>query len=125
MHVYLHIISWSTHISLENYSSFPILQEEWTPLHKAARSGDTDAVQQLLGDHVDVNSRTVVCVPALHWLMESVFRSIVFATQDGKTALHIASLAGHAGVVRVLIGACAQLNLQDEVEHLWSGNNSI
>lgn len=30
------------------------------PLHKAAESGNVDAVQQLIGDQVNVNSQTIV-----------------------------------------------------------------
>ena len=44
--------------------------------------------------------------------------------QDGKTALHLADEHGHVGVVQVLIGVHADLNLQDKVLYvcvmLWS-----
>ena len=36
-------------------------------LHKAAASGDSSAVQRLIGDGVDVNSQDAVCVPQVDW----------------------------------------------------------
>ena len=36
-------------------------------LHKAAASGDSSAVQRLIGDGVDVNSQDAVCVPQVNW----------------------------------------------------------
>ena len=42
--------------------------------------------------------------------------SLCFITvQDKKTALHLAAERGHVGVVRLLIGANADLNLPDKV----------
>ena len=58
----------------------------------------------------------------LHYI-GSVSTASVFTTQDGKTALLIASQHGYAGVVRVLIGAHAHVDLQDEVKHTSSGRS--
>lgn len=41
------------------------LQVGLTPLHKAAMSGDTEAVQKLIKEDFDVNSSTVVHVCVL------------------------------------------------------------
>ena len=35
---------------------FP-LQDGWTPLHRAAESGDVDAVKQVIGAHIEVSHR--------------------------------------------------------------------
>ena len=45
-----------------------------------------------------------------------VMMSLCFITvQDEKTALHLAAERGHTSIVRLLIGANADLNLQDKV----------
>lgn len=71
-------------------------------------------MQQLIGDHVDVNSRTVVCTLEINWAMMLLY---CITVQDGKTALHLAAEHGHASVVQLLIVAQADLNLQDKVQH--------
>ena len=99
------------YVCAEFYSWYSILQDEWTPLHKAAQSGDANAVQQFLGGDIDINSQTVVCVVLFNYLKTS----FVDTTQDGKTALHLASQYGHINVVQVLVGAGVHINLQDKV----------
>lgn len=41
--------------------------------------------------------------------------SAVVSVQDGKTALHFASNYGYINVIHLLIGAHADLNMQDKV----------
>ena len=50
------------------------------------------------------------------WLVDDV--TVIITVQDGKTALHLASKHGHAMIVRLLIGANADLNLQDQVLYM-------
>jgi len=72
-------------------------------------------VQRLIEDGVDVNSQNEVCVPEADWVMMSLY---FITVQDKKTALHLAAGRGHTGVVRLLIGANADLNLQDKVVYM-------
>ena len=86
------------------------------PLHKAAESGDIDAVQQLIGEKVNINSQTVVSVKHIYmfdWLVMSCA-----ILQNGKTGLHLASGRGHVGVVQVLIEAHVPINQKDKVLYM-------
>lgn len=48
------------------------LQAQKTALHKAAECGDTDAVQQLIGTHININSDAVVGVLPFDWFTISL-----------------------------------------------------
>ena len=41
----------------------------------------------------------------------------MICTQNGFTALHIASQEGHCGVVRMLLEAKADVSMKDNVSH--------
>ena len=50
------------------------------------------------------------------WLVDGII--VILTPQDGKTALHLASHYDRVGVVQLLIGAHAKLNLQDKVLYM-------
>jgi TolB-like protein/ankyrin repeat protein len=66
------------------------LDPYYSPLHTAAKTGDTDTVKQLIIDGVSI------------------------ATKDyyGKTALHVAAETGHEKVAALLIGAGADMEVK-------------
>lgn len=85
-------------------------------LWSVAESGDTDTVRQLIEDHVDIDSKTVVCVFCwIGWWCHCNF----YYTQDGEGAIHLAAARGHTNVVELLIRTQANLNLQDKVLYMW------
>ena len=43
---------------------------------------------------------------------------VIITLQDGKTALHLAAEHGHIAVVKELLGAHADMNLQDKVRYV-------
>ena len=65
----------------------------------------------MIGTTISVNSQTVVCS------LVSVFirYNFLFFAQNGKTALYLASERGYVSIVQVLIGAHADVSLQDKV----------
>ena len=64
----------------------------WTPLHRAAYSGDVDAVKALLAAGVDADARD----------------------ENGMTPLHGAALEGHVDVVKMLVAAGADVGAMDK-----------
>ncbi len=52
-------------------------------------------------------------------MLSTLLLSLYFITvQNGKTALHLAAQRGRIGIVQLLIGAHADLNLQDKVVYM-------
>ena len=74
--------------------------EQWTPLHLAARAGELDVCRLLLKHGANVTSKGI----------------------DGWTPLHLASRNGHLGVVQELLVHGADPNIQKE--ELWTSLHS-
>lgn len=56
----------------------------------------------------------MILLPA-QYTVSFVYEKIHGLLQHGMTALHFAANAGHAEVVKVLLGASANINAMDEV----------
>ena len=91
-----------------------INDEEETPLHVAAREGDTDTVRELLKHGTDVNARNDKGWTSLHLAAREgqidTARELlkhgadVNARDDkGRATLHIAAEYGHADVIQELL----------------------
>jgi cytohesin len=70
-------------------------RRNWTPLHLAAKTGDAEQVEKLLGRGADVHARD----------------------NNGWTPLHMAAMNGHTAVIERLIAANTDVNVEDEFEN--------
>lgn len=91
------------------------------PLHDAAKSGDVSAVEQLVGQGVDVNVKgkndaTPLIVAALEGqtavseMLIALGADIHARNKAGLTPLHAAAYKGHREVVELLIAKGANIN---------------
>ena len=104
------------------------ITSDWTPLHRAAFGGDTEAVDAILSAGVPVD---VVSQSALGWtpLHEAAFvghpdlvghlisrgAKVGTGTARGRTALHLAAWLGHADIAKILLEHGADPNARDRV----------
>ena len=84
---------------------------------EAARSGKTDTVVELIKDGADIHMQNKVCLPLT---LYDLVRTRCLITQDGDTALILAS--GQCGTEAVveLVEAGANVNLQNNVCGCWA-----
>ena len=77
----------------------------------AAQEGHVRAVEILIAAKAKVDVpqkvRFTICLLVIIWI----------CTQNGATALHVASLQGHCGVVRMLLEAKADVKIKTNVSH--------
>ncbi|MDA8382556.1 MAG: ankyrin repeat domain-containing protein [Betaproteobacteria bacterium] len=96
-----------------------------SPLMKAARAGDINAVRALLSAGAKVNTRDKNGDTAVHYAAMGdharivailLTRGAIVNAQDdfGRTALHIAAMRGDLKVSKILIDHGADGNLQDK-----------
>ncbi|WP_341810741.1 ankyrin repeat domain-containing protein [Wolbachia endosymbiont (group A) of Campoletis raptor] len=95
-------------------------------LHLAAKLGNLEAVQDLLGKGANVNAQNDTGKTPLHWAAREGHKQVVQALldkganvnatdQDGKTPLHWAAVKGHEEVVEALLGKHGiDVNLADK-----------
>ena len=88
-----------------------VFQRGWTALHLAAQEGNIDVAKLLIEAKAQVNIQEEVCCS---YTTHIVFKCN-FCAQRGWAALHLAAQEGKVDVVRILIKAKAQVNLQEEV----------
>jgi ankyrin repeat protein len=103
-----------------------------TPLHRAARDGETTVVRKLLQQKANVNATSNVSgVTALILAATAGHEQIVDALleagaapnttdQYGSTALMYAASKGHAGIVNILLQRNADVNIQSPPDQLDS-----
>jgi ankyrin repeat protein len=95
-----------------------------TPLHYAARRGDTKIASLLVEAGVDVDAKTLDKETALHYaarrgdtkiasLLVEAGVDVDAKTPDGDTALYLAVRHGATGCVEVLLAAGASLKLRE------------
>ena len=108
------------------------IADDYTPLHNAARDGDTEAVKKLLRQGESVNAATTASGVTPLILAASVgHEQIVEALLDagaavdtadrtGGTALLYASSKGYAGIVGTLLQRGADVNLKSPKNYLDS-----
>ncbi|MCA9070852.1 MAG: ankyrin repeat domain-containing protein [Planctomycetaceae bacterium] len=92
-------------------------ENQLPPLYTAALSRDRKVIQWLLdrGAKVDIfASGYLGDVAKAEELLEQNPRFVRASTPDGRTALHYASLAGHAGVAEVFLRYGADVNAKDQ-----------
>ena len=85
---------------------------------KAARYGKTNTIVELVEAGADINMRNLVCCLFLHLtlLMRHLYLvRLSFITQDGNTALILASRGYVTEVIVQLVKAGANVNLQNNV----------
>lgn len=69
----------------------PMQRYGWTPLHWAARHGQTSVVQRLLNEGAEIDAREHM----------------------GRTALHVATMGNHRDTAELLIARGADVNARD------------
>ena len=80
----------------------------------ASFNGHVDIVRILIEAQAQVNTqKEVCCYKRIHH--EKYVCTTVLCPQDGWTALHLAAQEGEVDVMRLLIDAEAQVNIQTEV----------
>lgn len=98
-----------------------VLPARAEPIHDAAKSGDTDALQQLINTGVSIEARnpskeTPLTVAALAGnkpavqLMLNLGADIGSRNNRGMTPLHAAAYSGNLDIVLLLVGAGADIN---------------
>ncbi|CAM9352620.1 unnamed protein product [Hapterophycus canaliculatus] len=101
-------------------------KSQWTPLHRCARKGHTDACKFLLQHGADVTLKTMELWTPLHCACvgghPAVVKELVGATPPpalqsktrlGQTPLYLAAYWGHLHSVRELLAAGADTSLKD------------
>lgn len=105
-------------------------EDERTPLHWACTSNNTEMVKQMmqfaqnvdLDDLTDASGWTPVHIAAALgneelvglFLRHSPVPDVSLATSQGTTALHLATSKNHYEVVKQLVGAKVNVNVQDK-----------
>ena len=84
----------------------------------ASFEGYVDIVRILIKAQAQVNTQKEVCCCKLTIYCMYIATLTVLCPQDGWTALHLAAQEGKVDVVRPLIDAGAQVNIQTEVHTL-------
>jgi hypothetical protein len=103
----------------------PVLELKSLPIHKAAESGDIEAVKQYLSYETDVNAKDVDGWTSLHHaayfgnkeiveLLLSRKANLNLKNVDGRTPLHLATFLERFEIVELLIANGANINLIDE-----------
>jgi ankyrin repeat protein len=82
-------------------------------------------VRRLVAYHSDISTRnqvfTFICIhpPALQFILSSMewngILVVLDATKNGRTALHLACMSGHADIADFLISLGAEINARDNV----------
>jgi ankyrin repeat protein len=94
---------------------------ETTPLHKAARDGDTNLVKVLITNHADLNAKEKDGRTPLHWAALNGHLEVVnlllvngaavdAVENDGKTPLHCAAMNDHFEIVKLLLANGAKID---------------
>ena len=94
------------------------IQNGWTPLMTASFNGHVDIVRILIEAKAKVNTQDEVCCYKITHCKTCICKYIYLCPQNGVTALYLAAQEGKVDVVRLLIDAEAQVNIQTEVHTL-------
>jgi len=97
---------------------------ETTPLHKAARDGDTNLVKVLITNHADLNAKERDGRTPLHWAALNGHLEVVklllvngaavdAVENDGKTPLHCAAMNDHLEIVKLLLAHGAKIDARE------------
>ena len=84
---------------------------------RASLEGHVDIVKILIEAQAQVNTQSEVCCYKVTHKNICIYIETL-CPQDGWTALHLAAQEGKVDVVRLLIDAEAQVNIQTEVHTL-------
>jgi ankyrin repeat protein len=111
-------------ISLDTMSNTNI-----SDLYDAAKNGNLDTVQALIGLGADVNQADKNGETALHYSTENKHNAVTellikamspfainIADKEGSTALHLAAANGHTGLVKLMIETGANVNQADKYD---------
>jgi ankyrin repeat protein len=97
---------------------------ETTPLHKAARDGDTNLVKVLITNHADINAKERDGRTPLHWAALNGHLEVVnlllvngatvdAVENDGKTPLHCAAMNDHLEIAKLLLASGAKIDARE------------
>jgi hypothetical protein len=121
-------------------------RDRWSCLHYAAARGDVRAVEHILGEGGDVDTRNAAGrtplaeaakrgrLAAVRTLLRHGAEVDVYDTQSGFTPLHLAAEGNHAAVVRRLLAASASVDARNQWDQTplwqtawqaWHGNTEV
>lgn len=103
----------------QDYANF-----ETTPLHKAARDGNTNLVKVLIANHADINAKERDGRTPLHWaalnghldvvnLLLANGAAVDAVENDGKTPLHCAAMNDHLEIIKLLLANGAKIDARE------------
>ena len=95
-----------------------------TPLHRAARDGDTNLVKVLITNHADINAKERDGRTPLHWAALNGHLDVVnlllvngaavdAMENDGKTPMHCAAMNDHLEIVKLLLANGAKIGARE------------